>query len=132
MGIRICLENLVSGWTGEPEFYEKLLRKTNCRGTLDIGHAHVCSAVKSRAYDVEDFALPHPERILNAHIYHEETSTGHIPPKDASDLEERLHLLERLPLCDWWVLELREEKALLQTLDCVREYLQSRRDRIAM
>ena len=132
MGIRLCLENLISGWTGEPELYEKLIRKTNCKGTLDIGHAHVCQAVTSRAYDVDDFALPHPERILNAHIYHEETANVHIPPKNVSDFEDRLLLLERLPLCDWWVLELREEKALLQTLDCVREFLQSRRDRIAM
>jgi len=123
-GIRICLENLVRGWTGRPNLYEKLIRKTGCWGTLDTGHAHVCASVTNQAYDVEDFALPHPERILSAHIYHEETMAGHIPPARSSDLEDRLLLLQGLPLCDWWVLELREEPALLQTLYCVREFLQ--------
>jgi sugar phosphate isomerase/epimerase len=124
-GIRLCLENLAWGWTARPELYEKLLRKTNCWGTLDIGHAHVCPSVRSQAYDVQDFALPHPERILSAHIYHKETAAGHIPPNSYSDLEERLLLLQSLPLCDWWVLELRDEDSLLQTLDCVREFLQA-------
>lgn len=124
-GIRLCLENLAWGWTARPELYEKLLRKTNCWGTLDIGHAQVCPSVRSQAYNVQDFALPHPARILSAHIYHKETAIGHIPPGNYSDLEDRLLLLKRLPLCDWWVLELREESSLLQTLDCVRAFLYS-------
>ena len=131
-GIRLCLENLAWGWTGRPELYEKLIRKTNCWGTLDIGHAQVCPSVTSQAYDVQDFAFPHPERILGAHIYHEETAAGHIPPGHHSDLDDRLRLLKGLPLCDWWVLELRDEKSLLQTLDCVREFLQASAVRAAM
>jgi hypothetical protein len=131
-GIWLCLENLVRGWTGRPNLYEKLIRKTNCWGTLDIGHAQVCASVTSRAYDVEDFALPHPERILSAHIYHEETAAGHIPPSYYSDLDDRLRLLRGLPLCDWWVLELRDEKSLLQTLDCVRGFLHASAARAAM
>jgi sugar phosphate isomerase/epimerase len=117
MGIRLCLENLVHGWTGRPNLYEKLIRKTGLRGTLDIGHAHVCESVASRVYSVEDFAVPHPEKILSAHIYHKETDEGHVPPGDYFDMEERLLLLRGLPLCDWWVLELRNEESLLQTLD---------------
>jgi sugar phosphate isomerase/epimerase len=132
MGIRLCLENLAWGWTGRPELYEKLIRKTNCWGTLDIGHAQVCPSVRSQAYDVRDFAFPHRERILGAHIYHEETSDGHIPPSQRSDLDERLRLLQGLPLCDWWVLELREEDSLLQTLDCVNGFLKAHAVREAM
>ncbi len=132
LGIRISLENLASGWTSRPDLYEKLIRKTNCWGTLDIGHARVCPSVKSRVYDVEDFALPHRERILGAHIYHEETAAGHIPPSHYRDLDDRLRLLGGLPLCDWWVLELRDEQALLQTLDCVRGFLQAGAARAAM
>lgn len=131
-GIRVCLENLVSGWTGNPELYGQLLSSTNCRGTLDIGHAFVCHAVQSRAHDIQDFVLPHPERILNAHIYHEETSEGHVPPSQFADLDQRLRLLKGLPLCDWWVLELREEAALLQTLAFVREFLEAHTARAAM
>ncbi len=131
-GIRVCLENLITGWTAKPNLYEKLIRKANCWGTLDVGHAHVCSSVTTKAYDIEDFALPHPEKILSAHIYHEETTAGHMPPDDYSDLDNRLRLLQRLPLCDWWVLELREEKSLLQTLDCVRAFLKHNATRAAM
>ncbi|MFH0825264.1 MAG: TIM barrel protein [Pseudomonadota bacterium] len=132
MGIRVCLENLVWGWTARPELYEKLLRKTGCWGTLDVGHAYVCDSVVSGAYDMDDFTLPHPTRIHNAHIYHEETADGHIPPAHYTDLEQRLRLLRTLPLCDWWVLELREEQALLQTLACVKEFLTVNAARKAM
>jgi hypothetical protein len=130
--IRLCLENLAWGWTGRPELYEKLIRKTNCWGTLDIGRARVCPSVTSRAYDVQDFVFPHPERILGAHIYHEESADGHVPPGHHSDLDDRLHLLRRLPLCDWWVLELRDEKSLLQTLDFVRGFLEDCAERVAV
>ena len=125
-GVRICLENLVSGWTGKPDLFEELIRKSGCWGTLDIGHAQVCRAVTERSHDIEDFVLPHPERILSAHVYHEETEAGHTPPTSSFDLEERLLLLQRIPLCDWWVLELRDEAALLQTLDYVKEFLSER------
>jgi len=128
LGIRVCLENLVRGWTGRPDLYEKLIRMTKCWGTLDIGHAQA----RASAYQLENFALAHPERILNAHIYHEETLDGHIPPSQCGDLDERLRLLQGLPLCDWWVLELRDEKSLLQTLDCVRAFLQARATRAAV
>ena len=67
--------------------------------------------------------MPHPERFLNAHVYHEECASGHVPPEKLANLRERLLLLQKLPLCNWWVLELREEAALLQTLGIVREFL---------
>ena len=125
-GILICLENLVKGWSGIPDLYEELIRRTGCWGTLDIGHARVCRSVADKSHEIEDFVLPHPARILSAHVYHEETEAGHMPPTCFSDLEDRLLLLQRLPLGDWWVLELREETALLQTLDYVRDFLSER------
>ncbi|MBI5568882.1 MAG: TIM barrel protein [Desulfomonile tiedjei] len=126
LGVRVCLENLAWGWTSRPPLFEKLLRKSGCWGTFDIGHARVSSSVTSRAYLIEDFVAPHPDRVLNAHIYHEETDHGHTPPKEVSDVEERLSLLARLSRCDWWVLELREENALLETLAAVRTFLDAR------
>ena len=125
-GLRVCLENLPWGWTSRPDLFEKILRKSSCWGTLDIGHAQASQAVISGAYEIADFALPHSERILNAHVYHEETSDGHLAPKCVSDIEDRLQLLMSLPLCDWWVLELREHKALTKTLGIVREFLTNR------
>lgn len=124
LGVRVCLENLWWGWTSRPELFEKLIRKTGAWGTFDIGHARVSPSVKSRLYHESDFVTPHPELILNAHVYHEEkVSGGHIAPETVSDIRERLQLLRRLPLCDWWLLELRDEQALVQTLDVVREFL---------
>lgn len=125
LGVRLCLENLAWGWTSRPALYEKLLRKADLAGTLDIGHARVSPSVRSRHYDLEDFVAPHPERILNAHIYHEEDGHGHHPPGTAAEIAPRLEMLRRLPSCDWWVLELREEQALLQTLRVVRAVLGS-------
>ncbi len=124
LGVRVCLENLWWGWTSRPELFEKLIRKTGAWGTFDIGHARVSPSVKSKLYAEADFVAPHPELFRNAHVYHEEKKTGgHIPPETVSDVEKRLQLLRRLPLCDWWLLELREKQALIQTLGVVREFL---------
>ena len=120
--LRLCLENLAWGWTSRPELYEKLLRKSGAWATLDIGHAQVCPSVASQQYRVADFVRPQPERICNAHVYHLENSSGHIPPPRLEDIRDRLNLLGSLPLCDWWVLELREEEALLTTLAVIKEH----------
>lgn len=125
MGIRVCLENLASGWTSRPELFEKLIRKSNVSVTVDIGHARVSPSVQSGLYSFEDFILPHHNRVHNAHVYHEEWSDGHVPPSHVNDVRDRLSLLCCLPCCDWWVLELREEKALFETLKVVREFLES-------
>lgn len=121
-GVRLCLENLAWGWTSRPELFEKLIRKTGCWATLDIGHARVSQAVACQQFKFEDFALPHPERFLSAHIYHEERENKHYPPDGLGDIEDRVHFLKELPLCDWWVLELREEKPLLKTLGVMKQF----------
>jgi hypothetical protein len=118
------LENLAWGWTGRPELFEKLIRKSGCWATIDLGHVQVSPPVTNQLYEVEDFIAPHPDRFLNAHIYHKENGGQHLPPKKVADLVDRLHFLRQLPLCDWWVLELREEKALIETLQVVREFFQ--------
>jgi sugar phosphate isomerase/epimerase len=126
--LRLCLENLAWGWTSRPELYEKLLRKSGAWSTLDIGHAQVCPSVASQQFTIEDFVQPQPERICNAHIYDVETWEGHVPPQFLEDVRGRLDLLASLPLCDWWVLELREEQALHKTLQIIREYIAQRED----
>ena len=125
LGVRLCLENLASGWSSRPQLFEKLVRKTNAGITLDIGHARVCDLVQCRIFDLEDFVMPHPERAFNAHVYHEEINDRHVPPVCLDDVRGRLDLLSSLS-CNWWVLELREEAPLLTTLKIVREYLESR------
>jgi sugar phosphate isomerase/epimerase len=122
LGIRLCLENLAWGWTSRPELFERLIRKTGAGITLDLGHARMSPWVQSHHYHLEDFVFPHPEKIYNAHIYHEEGPSGHLPPKTLADIKSRLNLLKRLP-CDWWVLELHNEKDLLTTLRVIQEYV---------
>ncbi len=130
--IKICLENLPYGWTSRPDLYEKLIRKTNSWATLDIGHAKASDHLVSRHYDIEDFVAPHPERFLNAHVYDLETLEGHTAPVTLKDMEHRLDVLMTLPLCDWWVLELREEKPLIKMLSVAKEYLMEKAARKAM
>jgi sugar phosphate isomerase/epimerase len=125
LGLKLCIENLAWGWTSRPDLFEKLVRLSGAWATLDVGHALVSPAVTSGLFRVRDFVTPHPERFVNAHVYHEETEAGHLPPQSLADLQDRLELLLRLPLCNWWVLELREAAALLPTLQVVREFLQS-------
>lgn len=125
LGLKLCIENLAWGWTSRPDLFEKLVRLSGAWATLDVGHARVSPAVASGLFRVRDFVAPHPERFLNAHVYHEETEAGHLPPHSLADLQERLDLLLRLPLCHWWVLELREESALLSTLQVVQEFFRS-------
>lgn len=124
--IKICLENLPYGWTSRPDLYEKLIRKTNSWATLDIGHAQASDHLICQAYDIEDFVAPHPERFLNAHVYDKETLDGHSAPETLLDIDKRLDVLIGLPLCDWWVLELREEQALIKMLSVAREYFNER------
>ena len=124
LGVRVCLENLASGWSSRPELFEKLVRKSGAGVTLDIGHARMSPSVRRQRFAFEDFIAPHYDRICNAHIYHEEREDKHTPPTRLGDMVERLGLLSWLP-CDWWVLELREESALIQTLGVVREFLEA-------
>lgn len=123
MGVRLCLENLAWGWTSRPELFEKLIRKSGAWATLDIGHARVSPYVMTQHYALEDFVVPQPERFLNAHIYHEEDGNQHLPARKVAEIKDRLELLTELDSCDWWVLELREKQALLETLGVVREFL---------
>ena len=125
LGVHLCLENLASGWSSRPQLFEKLIRKTGAGITLDIGHARVCQSVQCQVFELEDFVLPHHERVFNAHIYHEEIDDRHVPPGCVEDIRGRLDLLSSLG-CDWWVLELREKGPLLATLEVVRKYFESR------
>jgi sugar phosphate isomerase/epimerase len=123
-GITICLENLAWGWTSRPNLFEKLVRRTGVYVTLDIGHADACESVQSQQYSVKDFISPHPDKVVNAHIYHtEHPDHGHVPPGAYEDIAGRLAMLTRSS-CDWWVIELREAEGLLATKSFVERYFQ--------
>lgn len=124
-GVKICLENLAWGWTSKPNLFEKLIRKSGAGVTFDIGHAHACEAINSQYYTAEDFVTPHPNRVLNAHIYHTEIAgAGHVPPDRIQDIEQRLNIL-RKTACNWWVIELSNVEKLIQTKKLVDKYLKT-------
>lgn len=121
--VRVCLENLAWGWTSRPNLFEKLVRLSGAGVTLDIGHALVCESVQSGQFAVEDFVTPHPERVLGAHVYHEEIEgRGHTPPDRCEDMASRLDLLQEIG-CPWWTLELHAPEALLQTREVIARCL---------
>ena len=121
--IKVCLENLAWGWTSRPNLFEKLIRRSGAGVTFDIGHADACESTRSQLYTIEDFISPHPDRIMNAHIYHTEISgVGHLPPNNVVDIENRLSLLQEIG-CEWWVIEIKEVEALLKTKRIIDEYL---------
>ncbi len=88
--------------------------------------ASTCQELELR---IEDFVDPQPERFLNAHVYHKQVGHDHTSPGCVGDVADRLTLLTRLPLCDWWTLELKDEASLVQTLDIVRGFFTSSPDR---
>ncbi len=121
--VRICLENLAWGWTSKPNLFEKLIRKSGAGVTLDIGHAYVCESVRSRQFEVADFIAPHDGNVVNAHIYHTEVEgLGHLPPKQLSDIRQRLKILQNAG-CEWWNIEIKEPDKLLFTKKIIDRYL---------
>ena len=121
--VTVCLENLAWGWTSRPNLFEKLIRRSGAGVTFDVGHAYVCESVVSHQYSLEDFITPHIGRVFNAHLYHKEVSgVGHLPPERIEDMESRLSLLVDIG-CPWWVVELHEADALLQTMKVIEAYL---------
>jgi len=121
--VTVCLENLAWGWTSKPNLFEKLIRRSGAGVTLDIGHAWSSEAVRSQYYAVKDFVTPHPGRVFNAHIYHEEISgKGHITPSRWNHIAGRLRLLYSIG-CSWWVIEIKEAEGLLLTKKMIDENL---------
>ena len=123
-GVKVCLENLAWGWTSKPNLFEKLIRRTGAGVTFDIGHAHVCEAIRSQQFDAEDFVTPHSNRVFNAHVYDIEIpGVGHLPPKRLEDINSRLDILQQTD-CSWWTLEIRDVEGLLQTKQIIDVYLE--------
>lgn len=123
LGVRVCLENLPCGWTSSPDLLNTLIEDSGAWATLDIGHAQVSSCVASGTCEMDDFVGVHSGRFVGAHIYDEEHEGNHRPPQGVMDIIDRLEVLRRLPHCHWWVLELWDQDALIETLGMVRSFL---------
>ncbi len=127
-GVSICLENLATGWTSDPDLFHRLIGPSKAYVTLDIGHAHAAGGGLDTIF--RRLFFQNMERIAGAHIYHTEVDgLGHVPPCDIHDIGARLDMLS-LCRCRWWVIELFTPHEVLQAKQLLEEYLEKREDRV--
>jgi sugar phosphate isomerase/epimerase len=123
-GVTICLENLPTGWTSNPEMFKTLVKKTGAGVSLDIGHIHACRTKKPSEKLLKLYVMPNKKRIFNAHIYYTEIPQyGHVAPESLEQIFDCLWLLRSLTQCDWWVIELLKPDEILRTRDFLTEFL---------
>lgn len=120
-GVTVCLENLKSGFTSEPEPFLKLIELSGASVTFDIGHAISSDAGKNGACAEEFVRLVSPY-IVNAHIYEAEEAPGHIAPKDLNTIEPVLRELIKTD-CGWWVIELGDQEEIRRTRNLIQSFL---------
>jgi sugar phosphate isomerase/epimerase len=126
-GVAVCLENLTTPLTNDPQLFHRLVRESGAHVTVDIGHAHAVRHLHPLDDVFRGYVLPHRDRVLNAHVYHTELDGyGHVPPGRLSDIAGRLDLLALTDACDWWVIELVNPSEVLRTRDLLQSYLDSR------
>ncbi len=121
--ITICLENLVAGWTGDPERLMEMVQASGARITYDVGHARGGEwARQGRGTAVEFLNIVAP-RVMNAHIYAYENEKGeHEVPDRKTPLSPILKRLSEAG-CRWWVLELNTYEETKETRRLVKDYL---------
>jgi sugar phosphate isomerase/epimerase len=119
-GVTVCLENLRTGWTSDPDLFVQLLDQSGARVTFDLGHATSSSFAAQRLAFLDRVA----SRVVNAHVYEvERKGVGHIAP---TDLRVIGPLLESLLYtgCDWWLIELADPKTVERTQALLLAYLE--------
>jgi sugar phosphate isomerase/epimerase len=125
LGITIALENLRRGPTSDPETLSAWARASGAAITLDIGHAVSSEGVLSGARTVFDFLDATADRLVEVHMYEQETDRHH-PPHDMAILGP---IVDRLlsTKCAWWTIELDDYAEALATRALLLDYLQARR-----
>jgi sugar phosphate isomerase/epimerase len=122
-GVKVCLENLIYGWTSQPDRFKELIVQSGAGVTFDIGHVYCCEAVKTGKSAYSDFIDSVKDRVFNAHIYHSEPpGVGHVPPRTLEDILPRLELLMDAK-CYWWVIELPNSRETLHTNSLLQDFL---------
>lgn len=119
-GVEVCLENLRTGITSDPDTFLRVIEASGARATFDIGHA-ASSPVAEFGFGAADFARLVRPYIANAHIYERE-GPGHIAPEDLSLIGEALTVLLDSP-CDWWVVELTDHDEVRHTFQLLDTFL---------
>jgi len=125
LGITIGLENLRRGPTSDPETLADWARSAGTAITLDLGHMLSSEVVLSGAQSAYGFLDTVAERLVEVHLYEQETDRHH-PPHDMSVLGP---LVDRLlaTKCAWWTIELDDYDEALATRALLLDYLPPRR-----
>lgn len=124
LGVTVCLENLTTPLTRDPELFNAFIELSGAAVTFDLGHSQACQELSPERHLASEYLLPNLHKIRNAHVYHiEEEGVGHLPPTSLADLHERLALISSSASCDWWVIELFEPEPILATRRFLAEFL---------
>lgn len=123
-GITICLENLRTGLTSNPETVVELAEKCGTSITLDVGHAVSCERVAGGEITVIGIVEMFRHLLEEVHFYEYETDT-HYAPSDMSILGPIVDALCETN-CKWWTIELTSYKDILNTRRLVEEYLEGK------
>ena len=122
--VTVCLENLVRGWTGDPDKLMEMVTASGAGITFDIGHARGGKWVQSGHGTATDFLNVVASKVSNTHVYEFENERGeHLVPGPDTQI---FPLLERLSTmgCRRWVLELNTYKETEETRMTVESYLE--------
>jgi len=125
--VTVCLENLVGGWTGNPETLMEMATASGAGITFDIGHARGGKWVLEGHGTALEFLNIVAPKVLNAHVYEYEDGKGdHLVPGRDTQLFPILDRLLEVG-CHWWVLELNTYKETEDTRGVIRDYFESQK-----
>jgi sugar phosphate isomerase/epimerase len=122
--VTVCLENLVRGWTGDPEKLMEMVTASGAGITFDIGHARGGEWVREGQGTALEFLNIVASKVSNTHLYEYEDERGeHLVPDRSTQI---FPLLDRLSKIGYrrWVLELNTYKETEKTRMTVENYLE--------
>jgi len=121
LGGIVCLENLRTGPTSNPETVAEWARESGAMITLDVGHAVSSPRVQEGTLTPLDFVEAFADRLREVHMYERE-SDRHYPPQDMRVLGP---IVDRLldTQCRWWTIELVDYGEALTTRRLLHDYL---------
>jgi sugar phosphate isomerase/epimerase len=129
--VTVCLENLVGGWTGDPEKLMEMATSSGAGITFDIGHARGGKWVRNGHGTALEFLNIVAPKVLNAHVYEYEDEKGeHLVPDKNTQISPLLERLLEMG-CKWWVLELNTYKEAKETRMTVENYLKGAAEKLA-
>jgi sugar phosphate isomerase/epimerase len=102
-GIRIALENTLSGITNDGHLLLDLARRLECDLALDVGHARHART----APDFAEFIRTVGPAVTHVHLYgYEDSKRNHRPFEDSAILDSTLALLLANCQATWWTCEM--------------------------